>query len=124
MKDIQLRKNSTGIGYDWNFNHFDVETINGEQAVVNSVIHNIMLHNNELLQDTYTDKGCSVYDHLPLPSNTKSKDMLTEIIRTSILETEGVREAKVELNIKYGELEITDLQITLENGKEVRINGI
>jgi hypothetical protein len=124
MKDIQLRKNTNGNGYDWNFNHFDVETVEREQAVVNSVIHNIMLHNNELLQDTYADKGCSVYDHLPLISSTKSKDMLTEIIRTSILETNGVREAKVELNIKYGELEITDLQITLENGKEVRINGI
>lgn len=124
MKDIQLKKNKDGDGYDWNFNGLDVETVIGEQQIINAVLHNIMLHNNELEMEIYADKGCSIYDHLPTINNSSSHKMLEEILLVSVNETEGVRESRIESKLEKDRLKIINLYVTLENGKEVRINGI
>lgn len=124
IKDIQLIKNKQNGKYDWNFNGIDLETVTGEQRIANEVIHVIMLQEHELMLQLYESKGCSAHNYIPSKFDVNTKNLIEEILTKSLLEIGGVRDAKVSIFDNTYSLNVREIRVTLENGKEVQINGI
>lgn len=123
MKDIELTR-SSDTTYDWLFDGLDVVTVNGEQALRNSIIHVLKLRPYELEQTAYLDDGSPLNDMVCIKPSENTTEMVKESISNSINQLKGVRSTLVEVDDTAGEYTIQKLIITTTDGREVIISGI
>ena len=123
MKDIELIR-SSDTTYDWLFDGLDVMTVNGDQALRNSIIHVLKLRPYELEQVLYLDKGSPVNDMVGVKPSANMTEMVQEAISNSINELDGVRSTQVTVENTAGEYMIKELVVTTTDGREVTISGI
>ena len=123
MKDIELTR-SSDTTYDWLFDGLDVITVNGDQALRNSIIHVLKLRPYELEQELYLDKGSPVNDMVGVKPSSQMKEMVQEAISNSINQIHGVRSTHVEVENNSGNYTIKEIVVTTTDGREVTISGI
>lgn len=123
MKDIQLVSNGNGV-YDWNFVDNDLCVVNGNQRLLSAVLHAVLLHQNELDQELYMNKGCLAHDYVKELATESNIEKISDIIRTTIKEIYGVTDCTVNLNNNEGLIAISQITIQKDDGKEVIINAI
>lgn len=120
MDDISLT-HIEGNTYDWTFDAGDVEIARGDSALVNSVIHSVLLKKEELLQEVYQDKGCEAHEMIQSTASQSNKVFIEEKIIATCKEITGVADATCSISFDEG-FAITELSIIKNDGEEVSIN--
>ena len=121
MDDIVLT-HLDGDTYDWTFQAGDVEIARGNSALMNSVIHSVLLKPGELLQDAYLEKGCDAHELLKSTTSQSNQTFIEERIIATCKTITGVIDATCDINFDDEGLAITELAIIKEDGEEVSIN--
>ena len=122
MDDISLTHNIEEDNYDWTFNAGDVEIVRGDSALVNSVIHSVLLKPDELLQEIYQDKGCDAHDLIKSTASQSNQTFIEERIITTCKEITGVTDATCNITFTDENFAISELTIIKDDGEEVKIN--
>lgn len=119
MNDIQLTP--TSDGYDWNFTNGDISDVIGDQQIISSLIHTILLRQGELEQLYYQDKGSTTYNL----QNKPNTELMTELIKSdieSLCKTlPEVYDAEATITTGESNITITRLTITKQNGGLLQI---
>lgn len=123
MNDIMLKNNNDGT-FDWMFDNNDLQDVVGVQQTVTSVIHAIMLRKNELIQEIYQNKGCSIHDYVRAIHGENTKKFMEDSIIESCREVDGVHDANVTLiteddDYQYG----VQLTVERDDGRVVEFNA-
>ena len=126
MKDIMLIQNEDGVTYDWDFLNGDLNVINGNASLKNSIIHSILLHKDEMDVPVYEGKGALIQELVKLPFTDTNRDMIEETIRATLQEIDGVQACDItlEFNDETDSVKIKDIQILKDTGEEVDLGGL
>lgn len=95
--DVKLKSNDDGT-FDWDFGITDIIDVYGRERRRSNVIHSIMLQPHELQEQLYTFKGCNLWDYINEPRRGHVLTLLTESIRMTVKEIEGISDATVTLD--------------------------
>ena len=123
LYDIKLSKNEDNT-YDWTFNNGDIETVSGEQRLINATKHAILLKRQELRQTLYKGKGCDAQDYIKDASTNQARRMCEESITLACKEIRGVKDAITEVSSNTDEIQIHNLTLIKNNGEEVDVHEI
>ena len=119
MNDIQLTP--TGEGYDWNFRNGDIADVIGDQQIISSLIHTVLLKQGELEQLYYRDKGSSLYNFYDKPNTELMKELVKSDIETLCKTIDGVYDAEAEITTRESSITIKRIKITKRNGGVLQI---
>lgn len=122
MEDIALTHIVEEDTYDWTFTAGDVENVRGDSALVNSVIHSVLLKQDELLQEVYQGKGCDAHDLIKSTASQSNQIFLEERIIATCKEITGVIDATCSVTCTDENFAITEITIIKDDGEEVSIN--
>ena len=95
--DIKLKNNGDDT-FDWDFSNTDVVNVYGSERRKSNIIHSVMLQPYELDEELYAFKGCELWDYINEPRRGHVITLLTESIRMSVNEIEGIRDSTVILD--------------------------
>lgn len=123
MGDIKLVHSGNGH-YDWNITVTGVETVTGADAVISKVKHALLLRENELKQELYENKGCNTSNLFKLKLTNETLDFINEYIKQVLIELPEIKEANVESESNSPGIVDTTLNLILDTGEEVVIDGI
>lgn len=123
MNDIELIRNRNGKTFDWHFINGDINVVNGDNALRNSVIHAVLLKYGELQQEIYKNKGSRVHEFIRAKPSKTMLDYMAEAIKAAIKELPGVYDAKVIVVTDNISKAISDITVIKNDGSEVIIGA-
>lgn len=121
MNDIQLIHNTTGDGYDWNFKDGDISNVIGDQQIISSVTHTILLRQGELEQQVYKDKGSTAYNYSNMPNTELVRELVKSDVENLCKTIPEVYDAEAEIRQDESSITITRITITKNNGGVLHI---
>lgn len=122
IKDIQLVESKYGK-YDWSFNGVDVDTVIGNERIINAVKHSILLKYGELRQKLYQNKGSQLHYYIPCTNNDNNIEFIQEEIKVNCTSIDGISDAIVSVEAETLGIKIKELIVTRDDGREVVVIG-
>ena len=125
MNDIRLiKQNDVDEKYDWSFDFNDLAVCRGRMQLVNAVRHAVLLRPGELIQDSYTLKGCMAHDYVLLGNTTNGQVQVCNHIETSAKSVEGVYNATARVVTSTDEDYKVQLTLITDEMEEVPLDEI
>ena len=123
IKDIRLVPSTHG--YDWSFGFSDVEIVTGDNQLRNAIIHAVSLRPYELETELYMMQGNKAYDYIKDNPTQHVLELISESIKTTCNEIEGIHDSRVNVEYDYDENKF-NVSIILQktDGTEVLVDGI
>lgn len=114
IQNIRLKQENGS--YDWSFTDDDVESVKGNNAIISSLIHNLLLKEGELEQAIYFDKGCLANNYIHATQTSKNKEMIQNILSESIKNLDGVSDAELDITQTDDGIKINNITIIKTDG--------
>lgn len=120
MNDIKLTGGYDGC-YDWSFKHNDVENVIGDQQIISSVIHSVLLNYGELEQYAYIGKGSNTRQYVYLRNVEENKALVKAELEAVCNACAGVQSSEVTLSQSDTSIVVEKIIITKNNGGVLEI---
>ena len=124
MNDILLTHGPDPGTWDWSFGLNDVNVVRGNMQLINAVKHAVLLHPNELIQDAYIGKGCTIHDYIYTGNTEAERELEAGAVETTAKSVDGVYDAQCTI-ASTDEYEASiQLKLITEDMEEVTVDGI
>lgn len=123
MNDIALHNNQDGT-FDWTFNSKDLEVVRGVDALINSVIHTLLLQPEELLQYLYADKGNPAYNYLNDNNSSKNLEFIQQYMSMEVEKIDGITLCDLKVYNEDNIVTSVDISFITDDGEEVIVDGL
>lgn len=120
MNDIRLISTDDGR-YDWNFTNGDIDNVIGDQQIISSVMHTVLLRKNELEQLYYQDKGSPLWEYAGVLNYEKQAELIKLDIEHLCKTLPEVFDANVSISQDTSTITINHIQITKKDGGVLNI---